>query len=98
LRCWLNDTLESDVFSRNDDAPERDAAPVRSMLLRTNCDDADADVAAAALPAPDPAPVAGAIGRPSHVLRQPVMVVADFAISEAGSRLAGDPAVGVGAG
>src|SRR4051812_13272896 len=68
FRCWLNDTPESDVLSRNDDAVAREAAPVRSMLVRTNCDVAPVELGAedtgeAALPDPVPLPVAGAIVR-----------------------------------
>jgi hypothetical protein len=91
FRCWLNDTLESDVLSRNDDpAGREDAAPVRSMLVRTNWPEAPVaagvlDVGEAALPAPEPLPVAGAIVRLSHVFRHPVRVVDVLAMSELGA-------------
>jgi hypothetical protein len=54
----------------------------------------------AALPAPEPAPAAGAIVRLSHVFRQPVTVVAVFAMSLAGEalRVAGGWLVGLGDG
>jgi hypothetical protein len=75
------------------------------MLVSTNWLDAPVELGAAvagdaALPAPDPAPVAGAIVRLSHVFRQPVTVVADFAISLAGDvlRVAGGWEVGLGDG
>jgi hypothetical protein len=75
------------------------------MLVSTYCADAPvelgaADAVDAALPAPDPAPVAGAMVRLSHVFRQPVTVVAVFAMSLAAEvlRVAGGCEVGLGDG
>jgi hypothetical protein len=103
FRCWVKDTLESDVLSRNDEPVAREAAALRSMLVSTNCDDAPGEVGAAetgeaALPDPEPLPLAGAIVRLSHVFRQPVTVVAVLAMSDIGddSRVAGVWLVGLG--
>jgi hypothetical protein len=101
FKCWLNDTLESLVFSRKLAPDAREAALPRSTLVSTYCAEAPVEEGAAAtgdaaLPAPEPAPVAGAIVRLSHVLRQPVTVVDVRAMSDEGElwRVAG--AVGDG--